>query len=280
MQRAPFSSLALNLSRFGTEEYDDAAGWLQNKLPIWRSDGVNSVWLTASLPQHASLIGRLTQPQTGFVVHHASGLEVTLLKWLPETISKVPPFGGTQVGVGGVVVDEKGRLLVVRERSAKHSMWKFPGGLANIGEDIGAAAVRETWEETGVKSTFCGLLGLRHAHGVGWGMSDIYFLALLRPALCGDDDDAPIPINIDPHEIAEASWHDGEKFASETVHPMLEQAARLALRAAKSVPGSTQPFWQGSSLQGTSVLPCHEVYLSFAKRYMKMYFGVERVDKK
>ena len=273
MARAPFNSLKFNLSSVGAEEYDDAAGWLENNLPMWRRDGVNSVWVTASLPQHAALIGRLTQAQAGFFVHHASGLEVTLLKWLPETICKVPPFGGTQIGVGGVVVDSKGRLLVVRERSeAKHSMWKFPGGLANIGEDIGAAAVRETWEETGVNSIFCGLLGLRHAHGVGWGMSDIYFLALLRPALSGDDN-TPIPIQIDPHEIAEASWHDGEAFASATIHPMLEQGARLALRAAKSPPGSIQPFWSGSSLQGTSVLPCREVYLSFAKRYTKIYFA-------
>ena len=30
--------------------------------------------------------------------------------------------------------------------------WKFPGGLSNFGEDIPDTAVREVWEETGIKT--------------------------------------------------------------------------------------------------------------------------------
>jgi len=59
-----------------------------------------------------------------------------------------------KVGVGGLVLsgdasvnilDQK--VLVVRERQHKHAhKYKLPGGLANAGEDFGAAAAREVKE--------------------------------------------------------------------------------------------------------------------------------------
>ena len=49
-------------------------------------------------------------------------------------------------------------MLVVQEKSgpsAGINMWKLPGGLVDSKEDISAAAVREVWEETGVKAQVC-----------------------------------------------------------------------------------------------------------------------------
>ena len=40
-------------------------------------------------------------------------------------------------------------------------MWKFPGGMVDKGESLGDAAVREVWEETGIKAEFIGILGMR-----------------------------------------------------------------------------------------------------------------------
>ena len=43
------------------------------------------------------------------------------------------------------ILDQK--VLVVRERQHKHAhKYKLPGGLANAGEDFGAAAAREVKE--------------------------------------------------------------------------------------------------------------------------------------
>lgn len=50
-----------------------------------------------------------------------------------------------------------------------------------IGEDIGTAAVREVREETGVESEFVSILCFRHQHGYRHGLSDFYFICLLRP---------------------------------------------------------------------------------------------------
>ncbi|MDR0570434.1 MAG: NUDIX hydrolase [Clostridiales Family XIII bacterium] len=56
--------------------------------------------------------------------------------------------------VGGVrvaVIDEDGRLLLVRQRHEGREIWMLPGGAIEDGEDAAAAAVREVFEETGLR---------------------------------------------------------------------------------------------------------------------------------
>ncbi len=49
------------------------------------------------------------------------------------------------------------------------------------GEDISAAAVRETIEETSVRTSFQGILCFRQAHEVLFGKSDLFFVCALEP---------------------------------------------------------------------------------------------------
>jgi 8-oxo-dGTP pyrophosphatase MutT (NUDIX family) len=51
-----------------------------------------------------------------------------------------------------------GRLLLVRRCDS--GTWEFPGGRVDVGESAPAAAVRETWEEAGVRIRVTGLVGL------------------------------------------------------------------------------------------------------------------------
>jgi 8-oxo-dGTP pyrophosphatase MutT (NUDIX family) len=62
------------------------------------------------------------------------------------------------VSVGGIVVDDAGRVLVIQRRD--NGRWEPPGGVLELGEDIEAAVRREIREETGVE------VEVRHLTGV------------------------------------------------------------------------------------------------------------------
>lgn len=57
------------------------------------------------------------------------------------------------MGVAGVVVDEHGRVLLVRRRQAgiEAGLWAFPGGHPHFGERLATAVAREVYEETGLE---------------------------------------------------------------------------------------------------------------------------------
>ncbi|CAG2117316.1 unnamed protein product, partial [Medioppia subpectinata] len=87
----------------------------------------------------------------GYVFHHSKTDYVVMNKWLSTTEPKnIPGYAFTNVGVGGLVIDDNDRVLVVKEKHffGNQQMWKFPGGYAIQGEDFGQTAVREVLEET------------------------------------------------------------------------------------------------------------------------------------
>lgn len=198
-----------------------------------RAAGRGSLWLVLSTAQGALMPAAAA---LGFAFHHAEGAQATLHLWLPagvkgaeSTVCPVPPFATHVVGCAGVTLDERGRLLVVKEHG-KSSIWKMPGGYSNLGEDWGDAAVRETWEETGVRTTFASVLALRHQHGVAWGRSDLYVMCRLRPL--------SELITIDPREIKEATWVDARTYIAETSHPLNRYVAQAALDDAAAEQGA------------------------------------------
>lgn len=55
-----------------------------------------------------------------------------------------------QFSAGGLVVDEAGRILLIRARDLRNQpVWTLPKGALNPGESSADAAVREVREETG-----------------------------------------------------------------------------------------------------------------------------------
>ena len=65
-----------------------------------------------------------------------------------------------EVSSGGLVVNQAGAVLVVRDR---HGRWALPKGHREPGEDLAATARREVREETGVEAVAVRLLG-RHRY--------------------------------------------------------------------------------------------------------------------
>jgi ADP-ribose pyrophosphatase YjhB (NUDIX family) len=60
-------------------------------------------------------------------------------------------FANPGVGAATVVRDELDRVLLVRR--PRGGRWCFPCGFVEWGEDVRAAAARETWEEAGLEVT-------------------------------------------------------------------------------------------------------------------------------
>ncbi|XP_076788428.1 nucleoside diphosphate-linked moiety X motif 6 isoform X3 [Arvicanthis niloticus] len=116
------------------------------------------------------------------------------------------------------------KVLVVQDRNKLKNMWKFPGGLSEPGEDIADTAVREVFEETGIKSEFRSLLSIRQQHRSpgAFGMSDMYLVCRLQPC--------SFTINFCQQECLKCEWIDLENLA-QTKHttPITSRVARLLL---------------------------------------------------
>jgi ADP-ribose pyrophosphatase YjhB (NUDIX family) len=63
--------------------------------------------------------------------------------------------------VAGTIPMQDGRILLTRRAiHPAHGRWTFPGGYVDWGEAVDAAALRETWEETGLTVDLGGLVGV------------------------------------------------------------------------------------------------------------------------
>ena len=141
---------------------------LLRSLNAWRKADMKGVWLKLPLDK-AALVP--VAVELGGQYHHAQPDYVMVCFWLPDSPCTLPLYATRYVGVGGFVVDEQGRVLVVKERHGPAvGIWKIPGGLADPGEDLADTAVREVLEETGVRSEFVCVASFREHHGASFGM--------------------------------------------------------------------------------------------------------------
>ena len=87
-------------------------GALDEALARWRACGRRGVWFRVPVRLGALLP---VLEAKGFSAHHARSGSVMMTSWLPEGESCLPPFATHQVGVAGLVFDDRGRLLVIKE---------------------------------------------------------------------------------------------------------------------------------------------------------------------
>lgn len=187
---------------------------LKESLKHWSSINIRTVWFSVGLKQ-ADWIPVLAK--NGFKFHRTKDDDVIMYKWLPVSEEcNVPSFAHTMIGVGAVVMNSVGELLVVRERFSHKAQWKLPGGYVEPGENLGDAAVREVLEETSVKTEFLNLVSLRHMHNANFGCSDIYFIAHLKPLSdtiekCDKEIEACIWMKVEEF-LDHPQVHEGNKF--------------------------------------------------------------------
>ncbi|XP_039234308.1 nucleoside diphosphate-linked moiety X motif 6 isoform X2 [Pipra filicauda] len=196
--------------------------WLRESVAQWRQEGRIAVWLRVPILQSGLVATAASQ---GFAFHHAEQGSSTLTLWLGEGPSRLPGFATHQVGVAGAVLDEStGKVLVVQDRNKTINAWKFPGGLSNPGEDIGDTAVREVFEETGIKSEFKSILSIRqqHQHPGAFGQSDMYIICRLQPS--------SFNISFCQQECLSCEWMDLEELVrTKNSTPITSNVAKLLL---------------------------------------------------
>ena len=202
------------------ENPDEFAAGLPEALLEMKSRGLKVVWL--SLPVR---LAALVPPAvaSGFLYHHADNENLQLTCTLiPGAF--IPPYATHYIGAGGVVVDDRNRLLVITEKYRlkwpRH--YKLPGGALNQGEHIADAVCREVFEETGIQTEFQYLSCFRHWHGYRYGKSDIYFVCRLNPVT--------YEITPDPEEIEQALWMPVDEYlSSPETHPFNRKIVQTAL---------------------------------------------------
>ncbi|HEY88886.1 MAG TPA: NUDIX domain-containing protein [Thermoflexia bacterium] len=110
-----------------------------------------------------------------------------MTRYVPDQKGKV-----WDVGAAGVVVHAERVLLVRHTYGGAKGRWVVPGGFARQDELLDEAAVREVWEETGVRAEVLSLIGMRTRYVPEGGAIFCFFL--MRP-LAGEV--APDGVEVD-----------------------------------------------------------------------------------
>lgn len=182
---------------------------LRSSLVEWQALKKQGVWLQVGI-ERAELIPIATS-EFGFEFHHAEKRHVMLAKWLPRDMPNTLPMNASHtVGIGAVVTDPQGRVLLVREKSgpaARLGIWKLPTGLVDAGEELHEAAVREVKEETGVDVTFehLGAFIMNHGGNLAHANKSNIFFTVKCKATSSE-------ISEQSGEIAEAKWFTQEEW--------------------------------------------------------------------
>jgi ADP-ribose pyrophosphatase YjhB (NUDIX family) len=140
---------------------------------------------------------------------------------VPATPQAVPT-----PAVGAVVLDDQGRVLLVRRgRPPGAGTWSLPGGHIEPGESPAEAAVRELLEETALRARVVCALGIVEvaAEGHRYAIHE-HLLALLDP-------DAPAPRAGD--DAREARWVLVDSLAGMPVSPSVVEVVTRGVAAAR-----------------------------------------------
>ena len=98
-------------------------------------------------------------------------------EWTKTIGHGVPGYVTPKNTVGAVVGNDDGEVLLVQR--ADSGMWLYPTGWADVGYSPAEVAVKEVWEETGIKSEVVRLLAVNDGMRLGFTRIPLYSTCLL-----------------------------------------------------------------------------------------------------
>ncbi|KAH0669909.1 hypothetical protein KY285_024052 [Solanum tuberosum] len=197
---------------------------LRASISQWTNQGKKGVWIKLHI-EYAHLVNDAVKE--GFWYHHAEATYLMLVYWIPQTPHTIPANASHRVGIGALVINDNGEVLVVQEKNGTFKgtgVWKLPTGVVDEGEDICDAAIREVHEEAGIKAEFVELLAFRQSHKSFFGKSDLFFVCMLKPLAYN--------IQKQDSEIEGAQWMAIEEYAAQPFikkHEMFNKMAEICL---------------------------------------------------
>ncbi|KAL5987460.1 hypothetical protein ACLOJK_035208 [Asimina triloba] len=245
---------------------------LRASIAQWKQQGKRGVWIKLPIE-----LVHLVQPavQEGFWYHHAELNYLMLVYWIPDTPHTLPVNASHRVGVGAIVMNDKGEMLVVQEKTGRlkgTGIWKIPTGVVDEGENIFVGAIREVKEETGIDAEFLEVLAFRQSHKSFFGKSDLFFVCMLRPL--------SFDIQKQESEIEAAQWMPVNEYAAQPVvqkHELLRYIADIGLaKASEKGYAGFEPVVANSVFadQHQSYLMSPATYMFFAALVLSVSYSV------
>jgi ADP-ribose pyrophosphatase YjhB (NUDIX family) len=130
---------------------------------------------------------------------HELEAEVLVEEWLESVGQGIAGYVTPKVGVGAVVGNEAGEILLVQR--AGSGLWLYPTGWADVGYSASEVAVKEVEEETGIEVEVVRLIAVFDALRLGFGRMPFYLLLFHCRAVGGE-------LKAHPLECADVGWFD------------------------------------------------------------------------
>lgn len=109
---------------------------------------------------------------------------VLVEEWTKTIGHGVPGYVTPKSTVGALVGNDDGELLLVKR--ADSGIWLYPTGWADVGYSPAEVAVKEVWEETGIKSQIKRLVGVHDGMRLGFTRIPLYSIVFHLEAIGGE----------------------------------------------------------------------------------------------
>ena len=110
--------------------------------------------------------------------------ETLIAEWMKSVGSGVPGYVTPKVGIGAVVGDDQGRILLIQRSDS--GVWLYPTGWADVGYSASEVAVKEVREETGIDCEVVRLIAVLDGLRLGFTRVPLYSLVFHCRAVGGD----------------------------------------------------------------------------------------------